>query len=336
MRPRPAFTLIELLVVIAVVGVLVALLLPAVQKAREAARRSSCLNNLRQVGIALANHETARRQWPAGASNHVNKQVSPTPMVGFSWWVRVLPYAEETAVFQQLDFAGFHPGWTTLNGHNGRLASGLAPAWFFCPSSELPRFFSVGQFRIAGAHYVGIAGASNEDGFPEARVNPCCYNAPGQIAAGGVLPPNKSVRAAEISDGLSKTLAVAECSDYSVDADGGRRRVDGGVPNGWLTGTQERGTPPEYAPYLAPDSADRRAAYNITTVRYAPNTRTYELEGVRDDRGPNNPLLSPHPGVVHAVLCDGAAIGVLDDVDVTILKALSTRDDGLVAARASL
>jgi prepilin-type N-terminal cleavage/methylation domain-containing protein len=96
---RRAFTLVELLVVIAIIGILVALLLPAIQAAREAARRAQCANNMRQIGLALLNHESNRTEFPAGAVQNVQYTSSASPFQVFTGWTReIMPYAEDTAL----------------------------------------------------------------------------------------------------------------------------------------------------------------------------------------------------------------------------------------------
>src|SRR6056297_1446776 len=91
-RPKRGFTLIELLVVIAIIAILVALLLPAVQQAREAARRSSCKNNLKQLGLAMHNYHDVHDCFPLGMVHRIN------------WRVSILPYLEQSTIFNQLDF----------------------------------------------------------------------------------------------------------------------------------------------------------------------------------------------------------------------------------------
>src|SRR5205809_5891458 len=101
---KKAFTLIELLVVIAIIGLLVALLLPAIQAAREAARRSQCKNNLKQIGLALHNYESARRGFPPGFISNAAAINGPGTGPGWGWGAFILPYLEESSVFQQIDF----------------------------------------------------------------------------------------------------------------------------------------------------------------------------------------------------------------------------------------
>src|SRR5262245_23131329 len=99
---RPAFTLVELLVVMAIIGVLIALLLPAVQAARESARRSQCKNNLKQIGLALHNYESARRSFPPGFVSKSDVENGPGTGPGWGWASHILPYLEESSV--HIDF----------------------------------------------------------------------------------------------------------------------------------------------------------------------------------------------------------------------------------------
>ena len=174
--------------------------------------------------------------------------------------------------------------------------------------------------------YVGIAGASNDGGFPETRITPCCAadSNLGQISAGGVLVPNRGVYFAEITDGLSNTVFAGECSDYVYNSSGTAFRVDGGIPVGWIAGTAETTTPPNYGT----NPAKPKPSYNITTIRYPLNMRNYSQPGILDDHGPNNPLVSAHPGGGQVAFLDGAVRFLPELLDVITLKKLSTRDDG--------
>ncbi|MCL4207991.1 MAG: DUF1559 domain-containing protein, partial [Pirellulaceae bacterium] len=155
-RPLHGFTLVELLVVIAIIGVLVAILLPAIQAAREAARRSACQNNIRQIGLALLNHESARSSLPVGARSRVT--------YGMSWWVELLPFLELSTIGDQLDRKSPHCGTPGGNLRNAKAIDGLILPAAICPSSAIPPFHPVSGVQVMMPHYVGIAGATSHDG----------------------------------------------------------------------------------------------------------------------------------------------------------------------------
>jgi prepilin-type processing-associated H-X9-DG protein len=319
MKPRLAATLIELLASISIIGSLAALLLPAVQLARESARAAECRNNLHQIGLALANCESVRRHFPMGAQGRYDRRLSPAIMYGLSWWADTLAYLDEANVADQLDRKGANTGWAYLNSQNGELADGFATGIWFCPSSSVNRFVKSGDYQIACPSYTGISGATNDDGFPEARVNRCCRSE-GEISAGGVLIPNTVIRMGQIADGLAETLLVGEQSDFAYTNEGQQIPIGASFFKGWLAGTATLGVPPNYQDWLAP-------SYNLATIRYGLNERRYELPGIYNDIGANNPLLSSHTGVVNSLFCDGSVRAVSDSADIKILKSLATRDD---------
>lgn len=321
-QSRRAVTLVELLAVIGILGVLVGLLLPAIQAARESSRANGCRNNLKQIGIALLNYESIHKHLPKGAEGRVDPKLAPVPMLGLSWWPEVLPHLEERGVADALDRTGAWTGWVQLNRHNGEVINGFAPAFWFCPSSSIDHFVTDDGFQVAAPSYVGISGATSHNGFLESRVSPCCRS-DGEISAGGVLVPNMVIRSRKISDGLSNTLLVGEQSDFAYwQAFTKSMRIDGGYLRGWLAGTYAVGVPPNYGSSLAP-------SYNLATVRYALNERSYDLPGIYLDRGANNPLLSPHPRIVNLLYCDGSVHATMDSIDIVVLKSLATRDDGI-------
>jgi prepilin-type processing-associated H-X9-DG protein len=317
---RRASTLVEVMVAMAILGTMASLLLPAVQGARESSRAMTCRNNLKQIGLALLNYESNHKRFPKGAEGRFDIKLSPVPMVGLSWWADTLPHLEGGKVADRLDRTGANTGWAKLNAHNGELANGYSPSFWFCPSSAINRFVLSGDFQIALPSYTGISGATNEDGFRETRVNRCCRSE-GQISAGGVLIPNAVVRSKQITDGLAKTLIVGEQSDFAYTQAGQPMNIGPAHALGWLAGTYALDVPPNYLTWLAP-------SYNLATVRYPLNERRYDLPGIWLDHGANNPLLSPHPGIVNLLYADGSVHDVNETLDVAILKSLATRDDG--------
>ncbi|HZZ27620.1 MAG TPA: DUF1559 domain-containing protein [Pirellulales bacterium] len=321
---RSAFSLVELLVVIAIIGVLIALLLPAVQSAREAARRSSCQNNLRQIGVALLNFESAHKRLPIGARY--------TAGWGTCWWYDLLPDLEESVIYQKLNLQSPNAGLPSVGSTNGQASNGVNIAAMRCPSSQIPTFSPVTlpfPYQICLPSYVGIAGSTNEGGLSEPRVSTCCSPAmDGQISAGGTLVPNQAIRICQVNDGTSNTLSVAEESDFATDKSGNEQNVDGGYPLGWLSGTNAVGTPPNYVSATGPMMTPPPSSWNITTIRYQPNSM-YGQKGVAGNpRGPNNPLTSPHPGGVYGLMLDGSVHFIKETIDPLTLRRLATRDDG--------
>jgi prepilin-type N-terminal cleavage/methylation domain-containing protein len=308
-----AFTLIELLIVVVILGMLMALMLPSVQGSREATRRSSCQNNLRQVGIALMGYNDSMKSFPHGAKH--------TAVFGVSWVVRVYPFLEGTRSLSDLNTEGAYAGYVLKNPSNGKLIDNLRIPTLYCTSSPLEPLLPVGAFQVFMPSYVGVSGASSHDGFNEDRVSACCDpRNNGEISGGGILIPNQKIFLRQVVDGVSNVLAVGETSTFAFDFKGRAFRVDGGHGVGWITGTSVRGVPPKYA--------EPFASWNLTTVRYPPNTSDYSLPGIETDHGPNNPFNSAHPGSVNAVTADGSLKSLSNSIDLTVLKALATRDDG--------
>jgi hypothetical protein len=126
-----------------------------------------------------------------------------------------------------------------------------------------------------------------------------------------------------VTDGLSNTLLAGEQSDLAYTDAGQPRRIAAAFVNGWLTGTRALGVPPNYGDWLSP-------SYNIATVRYSLNERRYNLPGIYEDIGANNPLLSPHAGIVNLLYGEGSVRATSDSLDVQILKSAATRDEGSV------
>ncbi|MCE9630089.1 MAG: DUF1559 domain-containing protein [Planctomycetia bacterium] len=187
--PRTAFTLVELLVVIAIIATLIGLLLPAVQSARDAARTSSCKNNLRQFGMAMHNYESANKQLPPGY-RFVPRSAGNGS--GFSWGSLLLPFMEEAATYQEFRFD--LPLYDPVN---------LIPREkhlpvFLCPTDPISPtgFVEMGDERYAMACYVGNFGPPDLDETQEQRE--------------GVFSRNSRTKLKDITDGLSKTYMLGE------------------------------------------------------------------------------------------------------------------------------
>lgn len=199
---RRAFTLIELLVVIAIIAVLVALLLPAVQQAREAARRSSCKNNLKQIGVALHNYHDTFSLLPPG---YIVRNIAASQMAsmetaqngpGFAWGTMILPYVEQPALYDGMNFEG--NATDTQNLAMGRRTIST----YLCPSDPAPQTFTVNDgtndYEIASANYVGVIGYGSVS------------MTPGSPAGKGAFYRNSRTKLRDITDGTSNSMLVGE------------------------------------------------------------------------------------------------------------------------------
>ncbi|WP_437186391.1 DUF1559 domain-containing protein [Planctomicrobium sp. SH668] len=322
---QSGFTLIELLVVIAIIAVLIALLLPAVQQAREAARRSQCKNNLKQIGLAMHNyHDTAGcfplGGWAAGAT-----------WVGPSWWVGLLPALDQSAAFNLFTFNGTEIGWRDPATVQVLQLAGALPV-MVCPSSAMSQGTDPTHKRST---YIGISGGSPTAAFPESRLvtnaPDCCVSGQqgnGVKASGGVLIPNSVKKMKDITDGTSNTIVVGESGGFMITSNpslafdshlkvGNRIFVGGSGPHSWVMGALHQGV----------DSPGR--AFNLTTVHYAPNARNFDQPGINANWGSANPLSSGHTGGVHTVFADGHVGFLSDNINLDTLRHLAIRDDGV-------
>jgi prepilin-type N-terminal cleavage/methylation domain-containing protein len=198
---RRAFTLVELLVVIAVIGMLVALLLPAVQAAREAARRTSCTNNLKQAGLALHNFHDAQRRLPAGWEAYVPGTKTPDPdgEPGWGWAAKLLPYLEEGNTSQQIQASV-----SIANPVHAQIRTQIINV-YRCPTDIGEPIWTLDSnggsgplCDVARANYVGVFGTDDIETVPS--------------SGDGVFFHNSRIRFSQVTDGLSKTLMVGERS----------------------------------------------------------------------------------------------------------------------------
>ena len=323
-RQSLGFTLVELLVVITIIGILVSLLLPAVQAAREAARRTHCSNNLKQLGLALHNYHNNNKNFPSGCRSH---QQAPGWVWGHSWAVAILPFIEQGSLYEKLDMAG-NPSvgliYTGYNENNGRLVSGNVIPVLACPSSPLPLMGLRGQTVPAnGAQspmYTATTGAIDHSTAVN-KSNGGLHNARGIQSRGGVLVPHVFNNFSLVTDGTSNTILLAEQSDFCRDTSNNQIECRSDYWHSFTMGTVP----------MAYTSDDRW--FNTTTVRYPINTKAWNLAGVGETYyGCNRPIQSAHPGGAYALLTDGSVRYLAEGLDLQTLFNLVNRDDGNVTS----
>jgi prepilin-type N-terminal cleavage/methylation domain-containing protein len=346
-RQRHGFTLVELLVVIAIIGVLVALLLPAVQAAREASRRADCINRLRQISLAALNYESARKKLPP----HVELPGAEGLYTnGLGVQARLLPYMEQQSVQNLVD--------QTLHWREGRNATALhTPLPFLrCPSGKPTELTSVmvsssgstDEENALRCHYVGNMGArpgpyddgssgpgctppgggreSGTWGFPEATYlqYACITRAGGSggTAMNGVIFPASNITMGDISDGSSNTIMFGEMS------------WDVGPQAPWIVGSASK----DGTSRAAQISSAHGVVFNAKNVRWGINAENY----INEDGTPNArnvPLTetsfgSYHPGGAHVALSDGSATFLRDELDVVaVLRPMASRSSEEVFER---
>jgi prepilin-type N-terminal cleavage/methylation domain-containing protein/prepilin-type processing-associated H-X9-DG protein len=292
---RRAFTLIELLVVIAVIGLLVALLLPAIQAARESARRTHCSNNLRQIGIALQTYEGSHRSLPSGYISQFTSDGTDTGP-GWGWAALLLGNLEENALQSRLNF-----NLAIEDPVNAESRTRLVPV-YLCPSdSVVPVWSALKESNplpqnkicdVASANYVGMFGDSE----------------PG-IDGSGLFFRNSHVRFREVTDGTSHTIAVGERSHQLGEA----------TWVGSVTGA-----------VLAPGPGDNDGV-GASEVEHGSSMvlgHAGEHKGPGDPTGDVNMFYSRHSGGVNFVFADAHVAFLTTDLDYKTFKALSTRAGG--------
>ena len=293
---RHAFTLVELLVVIAIIGILIALLLPAVQAAREAARRSQCTNNLKQIGLALHNYHDALRSFPSGFVNYPSNAMANTR--GWGWGALILPYIEQDALHEALNVnripfgGGAHPAPATSLTQTPLAA-------YRCPSDTgaaiNARRANHGTSNYSGLFGNGSPAGQDPDGTPYANGFSSNHDwRPGN----GMFFANSAVRMRDIRDGTTNVLAVGERA-YGVA--GGLRAPDAYGGAIWV-GKYQHGS-------------------QASTLRGLRNTDADCLFGSSEFT-----YSSQHPGGANFVLADGSVRFIAATTERMILAMAADRD----------
>ncbi len=326
----PGFTLVELLVVIAIIGTLVGLLLPAVQTARESARRITCSNNMKQLALGLQNYHSARKVLPRAAlvfpdNTGANQAGTCTNgwerKGGWSWQSLILPQVEEESLFNRLNFnehlVGACGGTRTWDA----VARTIVPS-FLCPSDGTPaKNFGGGATpanHLAGTNYSAVTSIDeNHASGGNTRLTP-------------LHPHAKRSRLEDITDGTSKTIAVMEVfRGRELWRTGGTDlNLTGRRCYSWISLSAcgaDASRQPNH-PVGAPWSGDVSSQWDMTRGQ---DQVWYENMGLEwsHHSGPK-PASSLHPGGVNAMFADGAVDFISDSVDLTVLKNSVTRAGG--------
>lgn len=325
---KRAFTLVELLVVIAIIGILVGLLLPAVQAAREAARRMSCSNNLKQMGLALHNYHDTFRRFPPGGFYEQGMQSD-------SWSVqaRILPQLEQGNLQSLID-------WGRSYGLQGNVAR-TRVSTYVCPSEVNDHLRPSPKSHDADFAYYPLNYAAN---FGEWFI----FNPIANLGGSGVFLPNGRLGMGSVVDGTSNTLAFAEVKAFNPYL------RDGARPNSPNVATP---TVPQDVVSLGGDLkmnsghtewVDSRVHQSGFTTTFSPNTQMlHEQDGQVYDVDFNSfregksatsityaavTSRSYHVGGVNAGLCDGSVHFQSSSMDLSVWRALGSRDGGEVAS----
>lgn len=332
MALRRGFTLVELLVVVAILATLVGLLLPAVQSARESARRSSCTNNVRQLGLAAANHESARGRFPIGAESRPWEARPDFPWQFFRWSLlaHLAPFYEEERLLRSLDltvplYIGLTPG--DIAPQNKPIVAIVVPL-FLCPADVGTRVSEL----FGPTNYAGCTGSGVGGGTP--------------FETDGIYGINSRTRARDITDGLSKTAAFAESTlGAGPKATTSRDGVDSATGYGF-----------SFVAPLTEAGCGRPFYYNFTDLRgFSWANGEYRTTLYNHARPPNadaidclsalmntpdksrmyasygwRPPRSRHRGGVTIGLADGSVRFVSDSVDRAVWQAAATIAGGEV------
>jgi prepilin-type N-terminal cleavage/methylation domain-containing protein/prepilin-type processing-associated H-X9-DG protein len=305
-QSRLGFTLVELLVVIAIIGILIGMLLPAVQQVREAARRVKCANNVKQQSLAMLNYESAQGQFPPGFS-------FPS---GTLWSGYILPFMDQANIYNRVDLAG---PWHGLSGPTSNTdAMGTYLDVYRCPSAnlDLVQFDPVVGTDRSPCSYLACASGLNNR---ESGEKPWCgINAvDGFPESDGIFFLNSSIRHADIFDGSSQTLLLGESLPdqflTGVDYSGNPQKVDH-----WYIGSAEVGGYEHGS-----DSAEVSECLGSTAC---PINSIMLTDAPINDKELS--FGSMHPGGANMGYADGHIRFIRDDIDLEVWSAIGTREWG--------
>ncbi|TWT35820.1 hypothetical protein KOR34_07140 [Posidoniimonas corsicana] len=353
MRPTRAFTLVELLVVIAIIGALIAMLLPAVQSAREAARRTSCKNNLKQLGLALLNHHDTHRGFPVNQTSSGRQEGGDCGAGYYSWQTRILPFIEEGTLYDSIDFDANMSGNCSSGApidasHPNAAAAATVIEGFLCPSDAVTHDNAtiMGSSNPASDSYAANAGwPSPATGYDGERPSPGAYNGliglvnPGSPAS---WHPKGRVSLRRVTDGASNTAAIAERLIQTGATLEAVRNAPEQLKSYHVTasartlsmlqdrcGAGSTHSDPVASAYLGRAWISGWAPTGPTYMHLnPPNTHHCHFQNLDPNGDFAVTPTSHHPGGVNVVMADGHVEFINDDVSPRAWWALGSRDGG--------
>lgn len=298
MNTKKGFTLVELLVVIAIIGILVGMLLPAVQQVREAARRTQCANQCRQMGLAVMNYESAHMHFPPGWST--NSPMDPLSAPGWGWSAHVLPFLDQGNVAENIDYR------TSIEDHDHEVIIQSEMEVFLCPSDptvdtivNLDTHIEHGDHDHDHDHLVAYVGS--DDDHHELLVSRSNYSGAfgsneiedSPLDGNGIFFANSRVRFGDIRDGSSNTIMIGE-------------RLNTLGPISWVGVVAD---------------VDEPFARIVAITDHAPNDPSMHFEDFR----------SGHIGGINVTLADGSTHFVANTIDESAYRAFGSRAGGEIA-----
>jgi len=298
-RDRSAFTLVEILVVIAIIAVLIAIMLPAIQTAREAARKTHCANNLKQIGLGMHEYLMNHGEFPPGYTSKVMPDHDDGGP-GWSWGARIMPFIEEASLHDGIDYS------SSLRSTTASKVVLTSVPLFVCPSDGI--FESVIDIPSKSSTLVICKMAAGNYVANSGTIRPTCKLC--RDAFDGVFGRNRAIKPKELQDGLTKTLAAGErASRWS------RPTIWGVLPNSKVIDNQQQGLFAAGPAFVLGTTFNK--GFNIeTSTEMAHGTEDTYAESFGSD----------HPGGAFFLFCDAGVRFVWDDADPRIMNALSTRD----------